>query len=626
MQFESPSVLGWLLAVPLILLFGLWRTRPAAVIVPSLRLWGGMKDRHPPVRELRRPAFQVSLLLQALSAALLVTALAGPRTVEPRPLPRALFVLLDDSASLGALDEAGRSRWEAAREAVRALVAQAAPGDRIVLVRAHAGPGGAGRRSAGPPGGVVPHLDALRPSACGEAAVVHVARLLAAECGTGPGRTLVVVSDHAAADVAEAVAPAAGRFLTVGGPVRNAGILAFACELVPGGGVEIFLRCAGPAGASVDVGLADSEDGASWHPLGDVRVLLDGRGEGSRAHRLVPAPARGILQARLAEPDALEADDAAWLVRAAGEATVACFSARPGPLVRALQSIPGLPVEVVASDPDRPAPARRGVSLSVYDGVVPERLPEGHWVVLADPPASVGPFEVGEAGPAAPDAWRTAPPLTDHVDLPSIGVRRARRCRVKEGLAGSVRVLLESRERGPLLAWWDRAGGGVVYVGFDLAWRGDPGTSATAWALDPGFPIFWKNVVDAALAGRPPAGAWVSGRTCEAFPAGGTGTVPLSGPAGPLEAEEETAAGGRRVVLHRSGLVFEAGAEGRVPVGAAGLLDAVETAAPAGGGEPTDFRLPRAPEGMQSYSHVVPCLGIAGILLGAAWLLAARAS
>jgi hypothetical protein len=48
MEFASPGILGWLLAVPLILLVGLWRTRPVPVTVPSLRLWAKLKERTPP--------------------------------------------------------------------------------------------------------------------------------------------------------------------------------------------------------------------------------------------------------------------------------------------------------------------------------------------------------------------------------------------------------------------------------------------------------------------------------------------------------------------------------------------------------------------------------------------------
>jgi hypothetical protein len=603
MTFESPGMLLGLLLVPLILLFGLWRTRPATVSVPSLRLWSKLKERNPPVRELRRPAFHLSLLLQALAAALLVIALAGPRTDAKRPLPRAIHVLLDDSASLAARDGQGRARWDLAKEAVRAVAAQAAGDDRIVLVTGHAGAGGPfPGRYDGPPSGVQAHLASSAPAGCGESAVVRAARLLAAECGRGDGRVLVVVSDRVAPDVAEAVKVAGGRFVTVGSPVRNAGILAFACEAAGGDRAEVFLRCAGPPGATVEVDVAVSGDGTAWRPLATVRVVLDRLGRGSRTWPLDAAPAGRVLRARVTVPDALKADDTAWLARP-GAAKAVCFTARPGNLVRALQSVPGLDVAFHAAEPGRPAPVRPGARLAVYDGVVPERLPSDQWVVLANPPASVGPFKVGEEGSTAVAAWRTAPPLTDHVDLPSVAVRRARSCRVAPEPGGTLRILLGSRDRGPLLAWLDRPAGGIVYAGFDLTWRGDVGSSATSWALTPAFPIFWKNVVDVAFAGGASGGTWVSGRTC----------VPVRG--------------GEVRIPHRSGVVSGEGVTGRAPVAAANLFDAEETACRSGGGIDAEaFRLPPAPEGVRIRSHVWICVVVAGVLLLSAWVLAARSA
>jgi hypothetical protein len=244
-------------------------------------------------------------------------------------------------------------------------------------------------------------------------------------------------------------------------------------------------------------------------------------------------------------------------------------------------------------------------------------------VVLADPPASVGPFEIGETGPASPDTWREAPPLTDYVPLPFIAVRRARACRVRETGEGALRTILESRERGPLLAWWDRPGGGVVYAGFDLTWRGDPAASASPWALDPGFPIFWKNVVDAALGrGWAGEGEWSSGRTCR--PRGVDRSV-----SGPLRgAEAAVVPGGRestprRLLAHRPGLVFEAGPGGQAPRAAFNLFDPVETACPVDPSEPC--RLPAAPEGSRTRSFAEACVAAAAVLLAAAWGLARRA-
>lgn len=629
LEFASPQLLWWLLGVPLVLLFGLWRTRPAAVTVPSLRLWERIRERQPPVRELRRPSLQLSLILQALAAALLVASLAGPQRSEPRPTPRAVYLLVDDSASMGAAlaakdpsrsEDRSTTRMDSAREAVASLLARAAPEDRVVVVAPHASPW----RYDGPPSGVAAFLRAAAPAACGEDDVIRSARLLAAEAGTGPGRALVAVTDRQNDALREALRPADGRLLIVGGPARNAGIVAFSVESAPAGGVRVFVRCVGSTKETLDLDLENSADGDRWEPLDPprLRVALSERGEGSLVVSLPAMPKGEVVRLRRLGDDALADDDTAWLLRAAGPRRIAYYAERPGSVAKALQAVPDVKLDVHPVVPGRAAPAEDAARLVVYDGVAPERLPEGRWVALLNA-TSVGAFEVGAASADAPDAWRVVAPLTDHVDLPSIAVWRSRPCRFS-GPADALQVILGSRAHGPLLAWWDRPGGPVLYAGFDLSWRGETASSDSAWALDPGFAIFWKNVVDAVYSrgALGPDGVWGCEKTWVPMSAGPDGTDPWLDATGQAVIEAGTREDPRRVVRHPGLVRARGGAGGSRLVAAANLRDAVESACASS--EPTPLggvQLPPAPEGRRPRSWAEPCVAAAAACLIAAWLL-----
>jgi hypothetical protein len=418
--------------------------------------------------------------------------------------------------------------------------------------------------------------------------------------------------------------------LVVGGPVTNAGILAFACEPAPQGGARVFVRCAGPAGAkSVSVEIDRSRNGVDWIPVAGLEADLNEAGEGTVVLALDEVPEDRALRARLARGDALEADDTAWAVWPGERTPVAYYyTGRPGNVARALQAAPGLRVDLRETAAGRAAPADAAARLAVYDGVAPERLPEGRWVALINPPSSVPPFEVGAPESAVPGAWAAAAPLTDHVDLQAIRVWRARPCRFT-GDAASLQTIVGG-STGPILAVWRRPGGAVLYAGFDPTWRGDAASGDSAWALDPGFAIFWKNVIDAVYSetGVRAGLRWRSGRTCEPAPLAHGAVGPFRGPDG-LPAPD---AGAESIgpVIHRAGLIVTPGG---APAGAASVFDADETACRSGGPstgpgasgtDPAAFRLPPPAMERRARSYAPVFAAAAGLALVAAWMIGRR--
>ncbi|MGH7818883.1 MAG: BatA domain-containing protein, partial [Candidatus Binatia bacterium] len=118
MELLNPAALWWLASLPLLLIPYLIRERPHRRIVPALFLFHGAE----PARRMRvgprlrlRPIF----LLQLLILLLAVAALARP-VLQARTTRSALVI--DDSASLGAADGRGRTRFDLLKDAARAAI------------------------------------------------------------------------------------------------------------------------------------------------------------------------------------------------------------------------------------------------------------------------------------------------------------------------------------------------------------------------------------------------------------------------------------------------------------------------------------------------------------------------
>lgn len=287
MSFLHPGAFAGLASILILILLSFWRQRPARVVVPSVRLWERIPDRLPPVKALRRPRASVSLLLQMLVAAAIVTSMAGPGVVRERPAPRKIAVVLDVSASMmPRLDD------------MRRELAKLDPADDITMIesptlirRQGVGPFEILADRAGDPG---PALD-----------------LAASEA-----KQIVFISDRT-----PAWTPPAGVKLNlalVGGPLRNVGIVDAGVE-----NGKLFLRVSGAAGAVV--------------------VTIDGKDQwlGTDSFYLIDVPEKALrIEVQLGPPDGFEADDHVVLERTEARIDVG-FEGRPdAAILAAIESNP----------------------------------------------------------------------------------------------------------------------------------------------------------------------------------------------------------------------------------------------------------------------------------------------
>jgi len=213
----------------------LLKLRRRRVPVPFTKLWERVLDARPASSLFDRLKRLLSLLIQLLLLALMLGALGDPRLRGASAAGRTLVVLLDGSASMKATDVPG-GRARDAREAVRRVVREMGPADRMLVAQMDA------QVTA-----LCPMTDDLAEL---EAALREYSpRDTSADLAQGlrfamdvargqPSPEVIVVGDGAYDPPRDStgevrVAGAALRFVPVGRRGRNVGISAFAVRRYP---------------------------------------------------------------------------------------------------------------------------------------------------------------------------------------------------------------------------------------------------------------------------------------------------------------------------------------------------------------------------------------------------------
>jgi hypothetical protein len=227
MMFATPLGLLALLAIPAIVAIHLFRRRFPVRSVAGLFLWQVVRKTPEGGGKIARLPITASLLLECLAALALALILAGARC-SPVGISQHLVVLLDDSASMAAVNARGESARDRAVRRVLSEVDRLGTAARITLIRSGDRPS-----ILSGPAAPAPEANAAlaawapdaqhHPMAIG----IRLARELAGRTGT-----LMVVSDVAPGPRGEASFEG-GLWVSVGEPVTNVGITAAMRTSVP---------------------------------------------------------------------------------------------------------------------------------------------------------------------------------------------------------------------------------------------------------------------------------------------------------------------------------------------------------------------------------------------------------
>ena len=220
MIFAWPLGLLALLAIPAIVAIHLFRRRFPARPVAGLFLWQIIRQRPEGGGRMSKLPITTSLLLECLAALALALILAGAR-ISPTGVSEHLVVLLDDSASMAAVNAAGESARDRAVRRVLEEMERLGAAARVTLVQSGDRPS----VLSGPAALAVEArsaLDAWRPEAPHHSLALGIR--LARELAGRTGR-LLVMSDLPP-DARGEVVFDNGLWASVGEALPNAGIIA----------------------------------------------------------------------------------------------------------------------------------------------------------------------------------------------------------------------------------------------------------------------------------------------------------------------------------------------------------------------------------------------------------------
>ena len=540
LELKAPGGL-WLLGLllPLVLLYVL-KIRRQRVTVSSTWLWAAAARDVAAKNPFKRLVPQVPLGLELLALALLALSMARPATRGGHIAGDHVAIVVDTSASMGALEPDGRTRLAHARDAASAVIRALGPGAQAVII------------DAGRDARVVSAMDSDRRRLEASLAKLEASdaegrmTLAMATASTQlrafeKGARLVVVSDGALAERdAFATSNLPIELVRVGEPQDNAAIvrLDIASSEDPSSHreqVQAFAMVQNYGLKPKSLYVTLSERNVS-EPLASRRIDL---GPGEHVPVVLsfePAPgdAGAGVVVELSPHDALASDDRAYgRVPSGAKLQVVMAPAKGNPWVaRALGSDPN--VELLGTSLAGLASA--GVApdaLVVVDGACPQNAPGADVLFLNPPSGPCGNALVGASidNPVV-TSWAEVDPRLRFLSLDGVELKAAHRLEADSPQA----ALVQSRE-GTLIADASTPGRSATIVGFDVG--------ESNWPLKASFVLFMRNVVELARSHRL-RGAEAPARTGEPYS--------LRVPVEVSEVELETPTGARQKLPARDGL------------------------------------------------------------------------
>ncbi len=484
MLFQSLGVLFWFLPVAaFIILLYLLKIRRREVRVPARFLWPPITTDVRANTLFQRLRPNLLLFLQLLIALLLLLALARPAMQARGALGRQTVVVIDASASMGATD-VSPSRFEAARNRLRALIREMSASERLAIIE------------AGPNVRVVASLTADQRKLMDAANSLQLSdargnidealRLAAALVGNRPGSRIVLLSDGAFPEITD-FSPGKAQLVyeSFGKHGENVAITAMDVQS-RSGGIEWFvgLRNFGEKPAK---GVLEFYAGGELVDAREITVPA----KQMLGQTLTLQRAREPLEVRLLLNDALPADNRAYLVGAT-EQTVRVLLVGEGNffLERALVLEPNVQLDKAPTVPEseQGKPVGSTYDLIIFDGtpVVPVKARAVMTIrtkggAIADLSGSIKLPRVA--------TWERDHPLLRYVELSNLLIDSAPRLQP----APWAKVLAESQQT-PLIVAGEHGGRKWLGIGWNLLDSDFP--------LQPGFPIFVANVVRWATSGR----------------------------------------------------------------------------------------------------------------------------
>lgn len=504
MSWQPALTTGWLAVasvIPLaIVALYFLKLRRHAVLVPSTLLWRRslVDDQVNSLwQRLRR---SILLMLQLIVAGLLILALWRP-TMDARQTGRRIILLIDQSASMSAVDVAP-NRLAEAKTRAKALIDQMAGGDAAMVIAfcdaarvvcSYSGHAATLKQA-------IESIEATsRPTDIREALAIasglaNPQKAGEEDAGAVPA-TLYLFSDgRFAAPTDLSLGNLDLQYIAMGTSGRNLSIASLAArvnELRPQETVLLARiqnhhdqKLSGAAELSVNGKLTDVQ-----------RVEIDAGSEQSLLFRLASVES-AVASVRVDVQDDLALDNHAWTVINPPRVARVLVIGPPNPLLRSVLSTPSLArratvefadaVKADAELADDPSMSR--YDLVIFDRTSPRSMPPVHSLFLGDVPPSLRAVE--RTSVAAPSIlnWKSSHPLLRFLTLDDVNVSKA----FTVPLPAGADELIES-DHGPIAFTVPRGIYTDTVLTFPLL--NTDGQWQTDWPLRLSFPLFFMNLL-----------------------------------------------------------------------------------------------------------------------------------
>ena len=478
MQWLALSNFGFALILPAILVLYLFKRKVENQLVPSILLWQRNLQGREAVRPWEKLRRNLLLLLQLLAALLLVLALMRPAVPTGGVSAPHVILVIEQSGSMLAR-EGEETRFARAVQTARQLVEELGSGQTVTLIEAGREPrvriAQSGDRQA-----LLRELQALVPQA-GRSDTAAAMSLAAAISADRPGSGVIWLGDGRTEGFDPAALPAISgsfRFLQMGAMRENTSLAAFAVQPTAAG-AEALVRIdnKGTQPSSGSVAIYDQADN-----LLDAGRFSVEAGE-SAALSFAALPESPFYRAVIEpERDGLLEDNQRFAIPFAAGVGKAVLVSPEGNrfLHQALQTAGRLEVEI---HPDMPRQSDLARDLWVFDGVVPESLPDGNILLIApNRKTDWLPYGGTRELDGLPQAVMPNNPLLQYVDWTDVHVAKTSVLGEMAGLEPLVRA-----GGTDLVKAGTVDGRRIVIVAFDLHDSDLP--------LRPAFPIFMQNAL-----------------------------------------------------------------------------------------------------------------------------------
>ena len=505
--FLAPMMFGLaaLVVPPLVLLYFLKLKRRDHPISSTLLWKRAVHDLqvNAPFQKLRK---NLLFFLQLLILLAIVTALAQPMISGDPRAGKKFVLLMDNSASMNAVEEDGKTRLAIAKEEAITLVENMKDDDEAMIIAfgARADPV---RLFTSQRGELIEGIKSIEPT--DEQTRLEEALKLAeahatpprmddnTPIPTGKPADLYIFSDCRIPDAGQlTIRRGAGTAVMIGKTTDNVAITEVGVRrsYEQPAMLSIFAVVRNFGGAPVE------EFDIEFRMNGNLRnvqsTVLAAKGEDGDSMRLAvdeKEVVAGILEVRIARNDALAVDNKAWATyQAPRQLNVLLVTAGNYFLDKALRNLPLKSFEVLTPD-EYEADARFAPRATrkddfpeviVLDGHSTERLPEGNYLFFGAAPKIEGVVDEGVVEKEYILAWDESHPALRYVNLDHRHASVFRWRRLK--LPKESTILVEG-ETTPVMASFGRDGRRYLIVAFDIM--------HSRWPLVPGFQIFLYNAI-----------------------------------------------------------------------------------------------------------------------------------